>query len=414
VSGIGIPGVTATPRGRKARGLCATAAVPGHLPLLDADHKVLLLRWARSDAQTRSRGALLKEAQAADVSIERAELLCDKLLREGWISRRETLAGGNWLWNAISWRDLPRLQGLLGLTSAGQRAQARQDKLAAVSTWLEARRNTAAASAVDPDLLDELAAGLADLAQDKLLRSDVLETRLALLKAVAAWHDDGQQGLRRNFALRAGGATKALGAADWRWLGTTFDLERLGIARFAEVAWLAGDIALSWQAHTHELAPLHCLGVPLDDVQRTDAIRAPRRWWLIENRASFEQQARQRPPGVALLWMPGRPSTAWLATVAHLLRLAPAPAWISADADPAGVDIACTAGALWEQAGLVWEPYLMGTAQWEATAQHWPLNDHDRRLLINLLARPTLAPALRALCEAMQRDGRKAEQEAWL
>jgi hypothetical protein len=112
--------------------------------------------------------------------------------------------------------------------------------------------------------------------------------------------------------------------------------------------------------------------------------------------------------------MPGRPSTAWLRAVAHLLRLAPAPAWISADADPAGVDIACSVGALWTERGQPWEPHRMGVAEWNATAQRWPLNDHDRALLARLLAEPALAPDLRALCEAMLREGRKAEQEGWL
>jgi hypothetical protein len=78
------------------------------------------------------------------------------------------------------------------------------------------------------------------------------------------------------------------------------------------------------------------------------------------------------------------------------------------------VDIACTAGALWEARGLVWEPHRMGAEQLAATEQHWPLNDHDRTLLANLLARPALPPLLRTLCEAMQREGRKAEQEGWL
>jgi hypothetical protein len=395
---------------RGTRDLCSAVAVPAELLLFDVDQKAMLSRWARSDARTRSRSALLKEAQSQKVSIERAEQLCERLLQEGWVSRREKLVGGNWRWEAITWRDLPHLQRLLGLTSADQRVLARQQKMADVLAWFETWR----ATAVDPDLLDELSHALASLEQDRLLRADLLGTRITLIKAVAAWHDDAQQGLRRNFALRALGATKAISMADWRWLESLFDLERLGIARFAEVAWLAGDIALSWQQRTFELAPLHCIGLPLEDLQRVDAIRGPRRWWLIENRASFEQQARHLPQGVALLWMPGRPSQAWMSAVSHLLAHALAPAWISADADPAGVDIACAVGARWEQAGSDWEPYLMGLAQWEETPQYWPLNDHDRRLLAVLLARPNLAPELRALCEAMQAEGRKAEQEGWL
>ncbi|EJM96389.1 DUF2399 domain-containing protein [Herbaspirillum sp. YR522] len=396
--------------GRGSGEQCASVGVPDQLPLLDAEQHALLARWARGEARTRSRTTLLKQAQGAGVSIERAEQLCDRLLNEGWISRRVKLPASSRMWDAITWRDLPRLQRLLGIASAGERGQARQQRIAGALAWLDGW----CATSVDPDLLDELSTGRASLEQDRLLRPESLDIRLALIKGIATWHDHGQQGLRRNFALHALGSTKALRAADWRWLESIFDLERLGIARFAEVAWLAGDIALSWQRRTIEAAPLHCLGLPLEDVQRVDAMRAPQRWWLIENRASFEQQARQVPPGVALLWMPGRPSRAWMATLSHLLAMAPAPAWISADADPAGVDIACAVGARWEQAGLAWEPHLMGLPQWQATSQQWPLNDHDRRLLVTLLARPGLAPSLRALCEAMQREGRKAEQEGWL
>nr|WP_034339123.1 DUF2399 domain-containing protein [Herbaspirillum sp. B39] len=403
-----------TPRGRRGRELQSSGELPSVLPLLDAEERAALLRWARGEAVTRSREVLLKEASSAGVSIEKAERLCQRLLQDGWVSLREELNGGNWLWKSLSWRDLRQLQSLLGIAHAGQRQQEREALLAQSRRWLELRTQASASVALDPDLLDELTAALDVLEADKSLRRELLADRLGLLEAIASWHDSGQQGLRRNFALHARDLTKSMSNSEWRWLDSMFDLERLGIANFAQVGWLAGDLVLSWQARRVELAPLHCLGLPLEDLQRCDRITPPQRWWLIENRASFEHQARQRPLGVALLWMPGRPSAAWLDTVSHLLLLAPAPAWISADADPAGVDIACTAGARWTRAGLAWEPYQMGLAQWENTTQRWPLNAHDRRLLAALLARPGLPESLRALCVAMQAEGRKAEQEAWL
>ncbi len=414
LSGQAMQNLLLLPKGRNARDLCSRNAVPLTLPLLDADQQATLLRWARSDAQTRTRAALLKEANTSGISIEKAEHLCDKLLDNGWITRREQLTGGNWLWESVTWRDLLRLQNLLGLSNASQRLQARQAKITEIIEWLDARRITTATSVLDPDLLDELSRGVTELEQDKLLRLDVLDSRLSLLKAVASWHDNQQQGSRRNFALHARDTTKSLSAAEWHWLESTFDLERLGIARFAQVAWLAGDIELIWGKHKVDLAPLHCLGLPLDDLQKLDTVSSLERWWLIENRASFEKQAGQRKPGVVLIWMPGRPSHAWMLAMSNLLRLASAPAWISADADPAGVDIACGVGQLWEKQGFTWEPHLMGVEQWEATLQRWPLNDHDRRLLSFLLAKAKLEPTLRALCEAMMREGRKAEQEAWL
>jgi hypothetical protein len=117
---------------------------------------------------------------------------------------------------------------------------------------------------------------------------------------------------------------------------------------------------------------------------------------------------------VALIWMPGRPSRLWCDAIGHLLRLAPAPAWISADADPSGVDIALSVGALWHEKGLLWLPNRMGAEELAQSDQLWLLNEHDRALLSRLLARSDLPAELRSLCEVMWQSGRKAEQEAWL
>lgn len=402
-----------TARGRGERDRCAVDPVPGRLPLLDAGQDALLRHWVRADGARRSRASLLKEAGSEH--IERADALCDLLLREGWIVRRERLAGGTWRWESIGWRDLSRLQGLLGVAGARRRLEQRQASIDQVGAWLQSWRDTAVADALDPDLLDELERALAQLADDKSLRLNLLATRLALLQAIAAWHDAGEQGSRRDFALRARGATKALTDAEWRWLEASFDLERLRITRFALVAWMAGDFELVWAGQQRvQFAALHCLGLPVADLRRASAASPPQRWWLIENRASFERQAQQRTPGMALIWMPGRPPAAWMDAMTHLLQLAPAPAWISADADPAGVDIACSVGARWQLLGLDWEPHQMGVAQWQSTSQRWPLNEHDRRLLVTLLERGNLPSELRLLCEAMQREGRKAEQEGWV
>lgn len=390
----------------------ADVAVPARLPLLDAAQRGLLGRWVRSDGVRRTRAVLLSDAGPA--RIEDVEALCDLLLREGWLARHERLTGGAWIWDAISWRDLPRLQTLLGVAGPRQREAMRQADLAQAEAWLQARGEQAGASQLDPDLQDELARAIDRLKTDKSLRPEVLAGRLGLLRAVADWRDAGAQGSRRDFALQARGTTKALTEAEWRWLQEAFDLERLHIERFAPMVWLAGEVALSWAGRRVDVGAVHCMGLPLDDLCRADRAAGPARWWLIENRASFERQARAPAPGVALAWLPGRPSAAWLRAVGHLLALAPAPAWISADADPSGVDIACTAGALWDGRGLSWTPYRMEAAQLAEAGQDWPLNLHDRRLLAALLARPGLPPALRGLCKAMLEAGRKAEQEGWL
>ncbi|NML46162.1 DUF2399 domain-containing protein [Ramlibacter sp. G-1-2-2] len=400
-----------TPAGRAARRRRASVPVPEELSIELLQHRDLLVRWVRKERQEAARASLLKES--GDAGIERAEAACELLLREGWIERRERLEGGSWQWHGIAWRDLEGLQRVLGVAGRQQRDAERQQVLSTAQEWLRAR--AADDAALDPDLQDELAAALEQLGADRTMPLDALRTRMGLLRALVDWHDAGSEGLRRDFALRAGGATKAIGAADWRWLEASFDLERLRIEQFSPTLWLAGDAGLQWGPRRLDAGAVHCLGVPLQDILRADACTGSvTRYWLIENRASFERQARGLPAGVFLLWMPGRPSTAWRQAVSHLLRLAPAPGWISADVDPAGVDIARSVGALWAERGLSWEPHRMGLPEWQSTEQRWPLNDHDRALLGRLLADDGLASALRSICEAMLREGRKAEQEGWL
>ncbi|MFC0399429.1 DUF2399 domain-containing protein [Paraburkholderia rhizosphaerae] len=399
-------------RKRGMRDRCASGPAPDTLPLLDPDYRALLQRWVRSDGARRSRASLLNDA--GPTAIERADGLCDRLLQEGWIVRRERLTGGTWQWDAIVWRDLPRLQSLLAVSSPRQRGEQRKTLIEQGTAWLLSRSEATYGSEVDPDLLDELARALVRLDEDKTSRLDVLKTRIELLQAIAAWHDAGAQGTRRDFALQARGTTKAISDADWRWLDSAFDLERLRITPFAPLAWLAGDISFSWAGRQVHLGPLQFAGLPLTDLRRADAASLPNRWWLIENRASFERQARTCESGVGIVWMPGRPSFAWLEVIAHLLTLAPAPAYISADADPAGVDIACSVGAVWQARGLKWQPYQMGASEWAGARQHWPLNEHDRALLARLQERVDLPADLRELCDAMLREGRKAEQEGWV
>jgi len=400
-----------TPVGRRARRRRADAPVPEELSIDLLKHRDLLARWVRKERQEAARASLLKEA--GDAGIERAEAACELLLRDGWIELRERLDGGTWQWQGIVWRDLEGLQRLLGVSGRQQRDAERQQALAAARNWLRSRVDDTAT--LDPDLQDELAAALEQLGAERSMPLDTLRARLDLLRALAAWHDAGTEGLRRDFALRAAGATKAIGAADWRWLEAGFDLEQLRIEQFSPMLWLAGTARLQWGGQRVDLGALHCTALPQADVMRADACSGPvERYWLVENRASFERQARSLPAGVLLLWMPGRPSSTWMQAVSHLLRLAPAPAWISADVDPAGVDIARSAGLLWTACGQSWEPYRMGVPEWQSAQQRWPLNDHDRALLARLLELGDLPASLRALGEAMLREGRKAEQEGWL
>jgi hypothetical protein len=366
----------------------------------------------RDDANRRTRSVLLQ--QSAGFGIERAEESCERLLRAGWIERREHLVGGRWQWEWISWRDLERLQHLLGVSSKRHRLAEREALVGNARSWFEARAASDGGNA-DPDFLERLESALGQLGDDRQLKTETLSTRITLLRALAEWYDSGAHGLRRDFALRALGTTKAVSEADWRWLDACFDLERIRISHFAPMLWIAGKAGLQWRTGRVDLAVVHVAGLPVGDICKLEGLdRTLSSYWLIENRASFERQAQFLASDQLLLWLPGRPSAIWMQAVDHLVRLAPAPARISADADPAGVDIACTAGAIWEAHQQSWQPYRMGAGELESTSQRWSLNEHDRRLLQRLSSRGNLPRELQELCEAMQREGRKAEQEFWL
>lgn len=391
--------VDAVYQGRDRRERRLAAGLPTSWPLLSAPQRQLLTQWARADALTRQREALLR--QAGTHQLEMAEQLIDLLMRHGWLSVKERWVQGSWLLQSITWLDLAGLKAALGLDSKQERQARRDELLAALAEW-----------AVDHAALSPAVQALKD---QPSLPVDKLAERIALLRAVAEWQAEQRTGTRRDFALAARDGTKSLSDAEWAWLEACLDLPVLGIERFAPQLWLAGSLRLAWGDRICDLQALHCLGLCATDLRRLTGAVAPRRYWLIENRASFERQALQRDDDVALIWLPGRPPGSWLLAVGALLDHAPAPALVSADPDPAGVEIAMTAGALWQARSLPWQPHAMGAEALAAAPRKRPLDDHhDRPLLTRLAARADLPDELSALCEYMRSHGVKAEQEGWL
>lgn len=208
-------------------------------------------------------------------------------------------------------------------------------------TWLETLEQE-----TDSELREAVAQAIQQLEDESAQRVDVLATRLYLLTSLVEWRQSQMNGTRRDFALFAGEHTKSIGAGDWKWLERHFDLESLGVTHFLPMVWLAGDAQLLWGERVVDISAVRCLAIPIEDLLQVTAVKASQdHWWLIENRASFERQSGQRPPATFMAWLPGRPSPDWLKAIGHLLRLAPAPLQVSADADPAGIDIARTVGS---------------------------------------------------------------------
>ena len=305
-------------RGRKRRWRQA-GVPPGALPDLRPEEREILLVWARSHAASRTIASLRQEAGAA--GLDRVERLAEALARGGWAVLDEELKGGQWQLRGLSWCELPRLQQALGLRTRAERDAARD----------EADEALAALAAEAPA---ELQAAVASL-QAVRLGSAARSARIELLHALQRWRAERRRGHRRHFALHARPGTKAVTTQEWAWLAEHVDLEAWGIERFADILWLAGDVRLRFVGGALDLHALPFIGLPHAALGQLGAADGARRHWLIENRASFEQQARQRPEGTLLAWLPGRPTGSWCEAWRRVLAAAPAPV-VSATATPAG------------------------------------------------------------------------------
>jgi hypothetical protein len=240
------------------------------------------------------------------------------------------------------------------------------------------------------------------------------QERGALLRAACAWFDESQSGHRRDFALWARNDTKSITDTEWDWLDQHLGLADLQIQTFTPMLWLAGPLHLQWGHRSLDLGLMDHQAIPVHQLLTTSAIRCdpPPTYWLIENRTSFERQARLHRDKV-LIWMPGRPTHAWLSAMAHLLDQAPGPGLISADLDPSGLAIVMAASQPWSRRQLPWQMQDMSVPLLES-ARHWPLGPHDHLLLDTLLASVDTPPDVQVLAQAMRDSGRKAEQEGWL
>jgi hypothetical protein len=384
-------------RGKRTRQLLAPLTA---LPALSSMQQTVLLKWLKSDAQERSWQSLLQAAGSSQ--LEAAEALVQTLLLCGAVGLKEELHHGQWRPWRVVWTDLEGLQALAGVPTRSQReadkANLNMDlqALAQAHPWLSA--------AVHSVLTDALTAA------SKTARAD-------LLQALVLWQQAQRQGMRQDFALAARGHTKAISNTEWDWLAATVPLETLGIGRFEPLFWLAGSIALCPAAESNgpqaSWAAWGFVGVPCRNLDAMRVAHPPKIYWLIENRACFERQASRLPPGTCLVWLPGRPSSAWLQAMRYLLSQAPAPADISCDPDPAGIQIALTAGALWDEAALPWQAVHMASEIWCAGTT-LPLNDYDRRVLAELQVHPGLPTDLAKLRNDLLSSGTKAEQEGWL
>lgn len=368
------------------------------LPVLGATQHKVLGAWLKSHAQERNWQSLLEAA--GKEHLETANELLQLLLNVGAVAVKEELVHTQWRPWRVAWTGLEALQRAAGITTHTERQADKsrgEEQLQALANecdWL--------AGAVQSCLHGKLSAA-------------ARAARAELLTALAQWKQEERQGLRQDFALTARGHTKALTATEWDWLEQHVPLESLGIARFEPLLFLGGALTLQnmqtgaqWDFEIAGFSALPCrqFTAPLN------ARKAPVRYWLIENRASFERQAQQLEDGVCIVWLPGRPGHDWQAAMRWLLQVAPAPATLSCDPDPAGIQIVLTAGALWDQVGLPWQAAHMEPQRWLG-GPTLPLTPYDQRTLQTLAATP-LPTELASLRDALLLHQCKAEQEGWL
>jgi hypothetical protein len=108
------------------------------------------------------------------------------------------------------------------------------------------------------------------------------------------------------------------------------------------------------------------------------------------------------------------PPSWWREAIGHLLDVAPAPAQIACDPDPAGIAIALKAAELWRERKLDWQPWKMSAADLAALRVRKPLTDGDRLQLAALQQELALPDPLADLLEWMLEHGEKGEQEGYL
>ena len=136
-------------------------------------------------------------------------------------------------------------------------------------------------------------------------------------------------------------------------------------------------------------------------------------WYLVENRTSFERVARNRQTNEGVIWLPGYPPSWWKEAVKLIINLAPAPAKIACDPDPAGIAIALSAIALWREAGNRAVAWKMGVEELENLNNKKQLSEFDQQQLSGLL-KQSLPIELKNLAEYMQKHQKKGEQEGYL
>lgn len=368
--------------------------LPQQLGQIPGEWRELLVRWVRRGGN--SRWETLRN-DAGLTNIQMAQSLLDWLLREGWATVVEQRQHGGWWPQSVELRNLPQLRAALGIS----------DKIQDAQRWQAARAELHSCCG------ETLAPAL--LALDELPVQRAL-ARHGLIAALQRWQDTQQCGTRRDFALSARNDTKGISEAEWNWLEQTLDLAEFRIERHTPLLLISASLALNTPRGQLDLASCAGFAALTPDTLQSSASAsgAISHWQLVENRTSFERIARLREHDTGVIWLPGFPPGWWRKAVGQLLDLAPAPALIACDPDPAGIAIALKAAELWQQRGIAWLPWKMSATDLAALRARKPLTEVDKFQLASLQQEGPLPAPLAGLMKWMLEHGEKGEQEGYL
>jgi hypothetical protein len=374
------------------------------LALLPGAQRALLGHWLKSKAQKPKWDTLLKIAidRGGLGQIDVADSLVQFLAESGAVILEQRRERSAWKNSALLWRDYEALNAALGLTTSASRRAA-----------FDAEWDAAKHIEWQRSVLADACRSLSNMPPDQG------RARLTLLIKLNDWLASGRTGTRYEFSLFGFGQTKhEISQSEWSWLEENVGLEDCGILRHAPALWIAGDFQLQIGSRWLDIGAA-CDAVALTPSTLDKLAAAQSRathYRLIENRTSFERLARYSSsnPGEIILWLPGYAPSWWRTAASRLLESYPAPARISCDADPDGVQIAMQAATLWTARGLTWEPWAMHASDAARSAHKLQMTGRDMQLAQRLLDEGNAPPAFAELLHWCMEHECKAEQENWI
>lgn len=345
-------------------------------------------------------GARVKHSTLIQASghegFERCDRLVELLAEHGRLVIEETRSRSTAPWRAVwvRWLDWEGICAQLGIETPERRK----------ATVAEGRR----APWFDADV--------EAVATEVALRSARVGApkRIDLLRRLDAWCAESRHGTWRDFALFALGDTKAITTSQRTWLECKLDMGSLGVESHLPLTLVSGPVRIDSDAGVLELEPQMFAGLEPAWWQGLRAIgwregKPCDGYVVVENRTTFDRLVKANDGRRITLWCPGYPPGYWRDAMSRLLQVAPLPAWVFCDPDPAGIDIALRVGDLWRQAGADWSPWRMGPEALQQASITRALSPADH-LQLDRLVSQGLPPMLDALAREMRLRG-KAEQE---